>query len=488
MHRFLLIAFVLMPSLVFAQTEVDAVRYSQRGLNGSARFVGLGGAMQALGGDLTTLSYNPAGLGIIRNFEISGSLGINTLSSNTTHYGNEVYNSIPRLSIDQLGFGGPSEIALKGKWSNLSLGLSYNRQNNYHRVVEIEGVNPESTLLDGFQAVLNSNNGVYDENNPPSFYPYSVDLAWNTLLLDTFNNRYFNQIFENNTFQKKRITRAGSLNELSIGASANYDYKLYLGASLNIQNLEYSETNLFSETTAEDDTVSVIDEYNFEETLTISSGGANLRLGLIYRISDYLRFGASFQTPTLFNLTDQFDAYIEANYEAGTLDSYPVNPLYFEYRFIGPYRASGGFAALFGKQGLLSVDYEFVDYRTGRFSEKNAYPWNTDGLNSNIKSNLTFTHTVRSGLEYRFGNFTARGGYVFSQDPYSNKLAINRGFRSTSFGLGYRKEGWYIDFTLQSVAFEKYEYYLYNPELTPLQPTTIENRDFKALFTLGIKY
>ena len=269
MHRFLLIAFVLMPSLVFAQTEVDAVRYSQRGLNGSARFVGLGGAMQALGGDLTTLSYNPAGLGIIRNFEISGSLGINTLSSNTTHYGNEVYNSIPRLSIDQLGFGGPSEIALKGKWSNLSLGLSYNRQNNYHRVVEIEGVNPESTLLDGFQAVLNSNNGVYDENNPPSFYPYSVDLAWNTLLLDTFNNRYFNQIFENNTFQKKRITRAGSLNELSIGASANYDYKLYLGASLNIQNLEYSETNLFSETTAEDDTVSVIDEYNFEETLTI---------------------------------------------------------------------------------------------------------------------------------------------------------------------------------------------------------------------------
>ena len=472
-----------------AQTEVDAVRYSQRGLHGSARFVGLGGAMQALGGDLTTLSYNPAGLGIIRKFEISGSLGLNTLSSNTSHYGNENYNSISRISIDHLGIGGPSEIALNGKWSNLVLGISYNRQANFHREVEIEGINSESTLLDAFQAILNTNNGFYDNGNPPSNYPFSADLAWNTLLIDTLsNNQYYTELFKNNTLQYKRISQSGSLHELSIGASAHYDYKLYIGASLNIQNLEYTETNFFSETKADDDTLTFLDEYNFEETLTVTSGGANLKVGLIYRISDYLRVGASFQTPTLFNLTDEFDAYMQANYNYATLEAYPPNPLYFEYRFMGPFRASGGFAALFGKAGLISFDYEFEDYRTGRFSDKNTYPWNTDNLNNDINSNLNYTHTVRGGLEYRIGNITARGGYVYSQDPYQNNLAINRGYKSTSFGLGYKNENWFLDFTIQSTAFEKYEYYLYNPELTPLQATTIENRDFKGLITFGVKY
>lgn len=472
----------------FAQNEIDAVRLTQAGLHGSARYVGLGGAMSAVGGDFSTLNINPAGLGILRSNEIGGSVGVNILGSTATHYGNEKYSSVSRLSIDHLGMGGPSNAALKGKWSNLVLGLSYNRRGNFHRQIELEGINSESSLLDAFQNLLNTNNGQYDFNNPPSSYPYSVDLAWETLLIDTFQNSYYTQIFKKNTLQTKRISRSGSWSELSLAASAHYNYKWYVGASLNIQNYEFNEVNYFTETVSEADTITNLLGYNFEESLTVSAGGANLNIGFIYRASDYIRIGGSVKTPTLFNLTDNFDAVMQANYNAGTFEAIPQAPIYFEYRFFGPWRATLGAAAFFGKSGLFSVDYEFVDFAQGRFGEKRGYNFSTDGLNNNINQNLNITHTIRAGAEYRLGNYFLRSGYVFSQNPYNNNLAINNKFTSTTFGIGYRAEGWYFDTTFQSINFEEFDYYLYNPELAQIQPTKIENRDFKLLFTFGIRY
>ena len=45
-------------------------------LNGTARYVGMGGALEALGADISTISTNPAGLGLFRHSSISLSTGL----------------------------------------------------------------------------------------------------------------------------------------------------------------------------------------------------------------------------------------------------------------------------------------------------------------------------------------------------------------------------------------------------------------------------
>ena len=483
-----LLTFCIVVFAAKSQTEVDAVRLSQRNLNGSARFVGLGGAMLATGGDLSTLSYNPAGLGILTKTDLSGSLAIDVFGSETSHYGNSVYDSDAKFSIDHIGIGGPSNVNTKGKWGGVNFGIAYTKQKSFNRTIDLEGVNTESTLLDAFYSLLNTNSGNYDFSNPPNAYPYSVDLAWNTLLVDTFNNQYYTQINTRETNQRKRISQSGSLNELNIGGAINYDHKVYLGASINLQSLEYFENNILIETVSENDTLTTLEDYSFEESLEITGSGVNLRVGAIFRVSDYLRLATSIQTPTLFNLTDQFDAIMVANYASATFEALPPSPLYFEYRFVGPWRLGFGGTALFGKSGHFAVDYEYIDNSIGSFGQKNQYPWNTQGVNNLIGNNLRASHNVRSGIEYRFGNIMVRGGFNWAQNPYKNNLTIKNGFRSTSFGGGYKSEGWYLDFVIQNTVFETFDYYLYNPSLANVQPTSISNRDLSVMFTFGIRY
>lgn len=66
---FLLGASSITPTL--AQTLEDALRYSQYNATGSARIMGIGGSQFAIGGDVSNISGNPAGLGFFRKSEFS---------------------------------------------------------------------------------------------------------------------------------------------------------------------------------------------------------------------------------------------------------------------------------------------------------------------------------------------------------------------------------------------------------------------------------
>ena len=59
------LSMILAVGTASAQNLYDAERLSSNELNGTARFVGMGGAMGALGGDISTIGTNPAGIGII---------------------------------------------------------------------------------------------------------------------------------------------------------------------------------------------------------------------------------------------------------------------------------------------------------------------------------------------------------------------------------------------------------------------------------------
>ena len=53
-----------------AQTIYDGAKLTGKDLNGTARIVGMGGAMGALGGDISTMGTNPAGIGLYRSSDL----------------------------------------------------------------------------------------------------------------------------------------------------------------------------------------------------------------------------------------------------------------------------------------------------------------------------------------------------------------------------------------------------------------------------------
>ena len=75
---------------VSAQSVYDGVKIADKDLNGTARFVGRGGAMGALGGDITTMGTNPAGIGIYRSNDVMTSFSYSA-------YGMESHSQIQPL-------------------------------------------------------------------------------------------------------------------------------------------------------------------------------------------------------------------------------------------------------------------------------------------------------------------------------------------------------------------------------------------------------
>ena len=83
-----------------AQTIDDALRYSKLFYQGTARFEGMAGAFTALGGDLTAISLNPAGIAVFRSTEFTVSTQVNFKDNNSNYAG---YNNDYQFSEFNLG-------------------------------------------------------------------------------------------------------------------------------------------------------------------------------------------------------------------------------------------------------------------------------------------------------------------------------------------------------------------------------------------------
>ena len=101
MKKIYLAAFALMGALsVAAQDTYESGRLLGSDLNGTARYVGMGGAMDALGADISTISSNPAGIGFFRHSNISLSMGV--VSQQDAKKFDDL--SKTNVSFDQAGF------------------------------------------------------------------------------------------------------------------------------------------------------------------------------------------------------------------------------------------------------------------------------------------------------------------------------------------------------------------------------------------------
>lgn len=462
----------LSAALTYAQNEQDALRYSQNYYSGTARFMSMGGAFGALGGDISAVSINPASIGLFRKSEfiITPVSYFNTVETNIN--GSTYKDNMFKFKLSNIGFvGNFTSDAVSQGWVSTNVAFAYNQLNNFNRNMVIEGINTNSSMLDVM--TYNVNSGYYGGIEDMAL---AAGLIYNIVDGDTLTE-YINDYTGTNygQYQRKSVYSEGGIGEYSLSFAANYSHKFYIGGAIGIQRIKYNEHSEHFENDP-DDSIQYLHSFKVMDHLNAYGRGYNLKLGIIYKPINALRIGASVHSPTFFNINEEYYSELESaiDFEDGNgivNDAYETDMGNFEYELTTPFKANASFAFIFGKIGLLSIDYEYVDYSNARMRE-DSYAFNDE--NKSIRSRYKATNNIRTGAEIKAGILSFRGGFAMYGSPYSSQEANkNASYYIYSLGIGMKNEGYYLDFGFQ-IANSEQKYFLYGVEEVNVKSTTAQ--------------
>lgn len=492
----------------FCQTPEDALQNAWFIPNGSARSISIGGAMGSLGGDISSVYTNPAGLGMYKTNEIVLTPSVLMNNNKADYRGTSI--SKTNKSGFQLSTSG---VVLGGKMSNNntsnSFSITVNQLASYNNEIHYAGLNNYSSYSEQYLEELTNDNA--DINAASNNYPFGSSLAFFTYLVDSIADPQGNVTgykslvpVAGGIMQDYNETDKGGLYEVSFGFASNKMDKLYLGASINVplsfytQDINYTESDISG---------NVDNNFNFSalnQHHILNGAGINARFGVIYRVESSLRLGLAIHTPSIINFTDKVNADITTNTEsyAGTQTAkssdFPNAVSRTQYNEITPYRFIASAAYVLNQvedvkmqKGFITADIEYVNYRGSRFyQEGNGQDQSlTDyynSLNDVIKSFYKGAFNFRVGGELKFSPVSVRLGGAYYGSPYDDKtLKANR--MLGAFGLGYRNKGIFIDLTLAE-TFNKdfsFPYRLADKANTYAQ---LKNKRSNVLLTFGLKF
>ena len=445
-----------MVSGVSSQNVDDALRYSQLFYGGTARFQSMGGAFTALGGDLSTLSQNPAGLGLFRSSEITFSPQLYHIKTSASFNGTST-DYLYNFNLSQAGIAW--KIISNNNTSGLitlNFGYSYNRTNNLNSSTRIEGIETRSSLAD-YWADLSD--GTYYSN-----LGGAEGIAYDAWVIDTITGTgpgyLYGTVFSNYGDNppsvygqniRRIITNEGFTGEHAVSIGGNFSDKIYFGATLGISRLSYVGHYEHLES-ASYSLASGFQNFTFTDHYENNGTGFNLKIGTIIKPVESLRIGLAFHSPTLYKINEYFYENISSNFEGDDHYDFSNDPLRYSYALTTPFRAIGGVAFQLKKFALLSAEYEFVDYGSSRFSETgDGYDYS--GKNMEIKNTLKSTGNLRMGGEFRLNKFYFRTGYGYYGKAFtSGEDNANMDHQSVSFGAGFREQNLSVDFGFTSLS------------------------------------
>lgn len=490
------VSIFLLTLSLHAQDLTDALRYSNYRISGTARSAAMGNAFGALGGDFSSLSINPAGLGVYRSGEFTFTPSVGNISVDGTWLGNKSTESKYNLSLNNIGYvtsiptGANSESGLV----NLSFGIGFNRLGSFSMNMLAEGSNADHSLLSYFTNNVNSS-GISSDN----FDPYYERLAWDTYLLnyDDQNQEFFNDITDNGYGQSQRKTtdRRGYINEYVLSFAANFNHKFYLGATLGIHDVYFKENADLYEYDANNN-IPYFNDFNFNSYLKTTGNGFNLKLGAIFKPTDNLRIGIAVHTPTFYKFNDVYDSGMNSSItylSDGVTENYSAKPDkqgVYDYEIETPLKAIISGAYVIGKSALISIDYEFVDYSTAKI-KNGSDGYNYYNENKTISSAYKSVGNLHIGGEYRLNkNFSLRAGYENFPSVYQSTFqnAGNKNsdtsYSTVSGGFGYKQGNFFFDAALKRTFSDEY---------LKLYPGAIDMANYEStmnniLFTIGYKF
>lgn len=451
-----------------AQYAGDALRFSQNQYGSTARFKAIG-AQTSIGGDLSSVGANPAGIGLFTGSEFSITPEINSYNADALYLGKSSVGKKDQLNLANAAVVWHSAVTkpkgakLDEGWISFNFGFGYNRTNAFGNTINFSGVNGTNSIAD-YYADLASD---YGTGSLPDGSLESMAYE-NYLIGYDPSGYYFPETDVNNT-QTQNIIRKGSQSEINFAFGGNYGNKLYVGASIGIANINYNSS---SEYTEEGYNVTEDSDYSlsFRQDQLTKGAGFNAKIGAIFRPSPNVRLGATFQSPTWYTIDDSYSEVLDTHYAQsvnGEFDYTNPRQYYdFSYKLRTPMKLSGGIGYFFNNQGFISGDIDYIDYSTINFSTAD----NSSGdviadNNREVLNNYQSAVNFRIGAEYKLDNsLMLRAGYGIQGNPYKNISNSDFNTQTYSGGLGYRINNIYLDLTYQNAGYD-----------TEIKPYTLNN-------------
>lgn len=463
-----------------AQNFSDALRYSSLDPIGTARFMGAGSALSALGADFSVMSTNPAGIAWMRKGEFMITPGIYS-----TTVESELINDVNKLAIDNanvqftlpnIGLVTHSRGGSSVEAFNFAIGV--NRLADFNEQFYFKGKS-KGSIVQRFEELANTN-GL---DNFEAGVAHSADALIN--ISDGVYVSDFSDLPNAESTKEQTVIRSGSLSELAFGFAVNQDNNLLWGLSLGMPILQFEENKSYYEEDVEDE-VEIYDRLRYEENLLVNGTGINLKLGFIYRVNQALRVSAAVHTPTYYQFDETFDTSMDFYYtdQGVALEGHADSPIgEFSYNMRTPWRFLGGVGTVFGKTGFLSGEIEYVNYAKNRFLFDG---FSDDEVNANqgIKNNLSDAIKLKIGGEMAFGTFRVRGGFSTQQAPIVDDESF---YNSFSFGIGMRQKKYYLDLGYRRAAQKS----TYTPYQVTNGTTQYVDNDFikeNIALTLGFRF
>ncbi len=453
-----------------AQDVREAYDLSNTTAQGSARSMGFGNTLGSVGGDFTSLSVNPAGLGVYRSSETSITPSLRMNSSSSTYTGMSTRDMNTRFNLNHLAFVFAK--AHKGRrydkhdWKAVSFAFGMNRIADLNRRYTYSGSNNTSSASQVFEADANMypNDPVSsDASSAPGYMGYQT-----YLLNKDGNGNYYSVVpFAGGINQRKTIEEKGRINEYVVALAGNYKEKLLLGVTIGIPSIKYDRNSTYTETIAPNNTnnPNSFNSFTYSQGLSITGLGINAKFGAIYKFSDMFRAGVAFHTPTVYGISDVWDPSISAGAQGRvtTLTSgVDLVQNNYNYTMYTPWKGVVSATFMLGKNGFITADYEYIDYR-------NTYYYFNDGadaapLNTEIEKTYQAVSNFRLGAEARLGEgFMLRGGFGYYGDPYSayGKATKPAGYTTeridASIGIGFRFKHAFTDLAFVRSMYQRIE-------------------------------
>lgn len=504
---------------------------SQRDAVGTARSMGMGGAFTALGADMASFGYNPAGFGMYRSNEISASLGLSIAHAKNYNAYNYGDNNSVRFAINNIG-ASFKVYESTGALTAINFAFGYNKTADYNYNLSYEGPATGSSLADAFADIANANGLVLNADNRIAdnrgYYDYDMNpYYWGTvmgykggLINLGANGWYPDEIAPGaQMLQYTNLSSRGSAGEFSFAFGFNIGNFLYLGASLDIQSISrkqtiyYSEYINYAEGAQPDATVYPyqLQQFEFGQSMFVDGSGVGAKFGVVARPIEALRIGFALHTPTYYSIAYRYSASLSTvaisagsnpnNWEVinGRVYADEMTPILQDggehrWTYTTPTRLLVGASYAIGQYAVVSVDYQYDAYRSLKL---NYSPADTGYNNATFRNSLRGTHSVRAGIEAKPLPWLALrvgGGYrskVLNKDydfvAFSEPVADTSWYASA--GVGFRlSEVTSIDVAYQYRNSRYSDYYSFytrlgeQPNVSPLYGLDLINHNIALTF------
>jgi hypothetical protein len=514
MQKYLLYILLFLSATAYAQIPEDVLRYSYLPQNGTARSLAIGGAMASLGGDISSIYINPAGLGNYKTGEFIFSPVFMLNKNNIEYRDTKNTNTKNNFNIGTIGLVAGGKDGYNSTRSN-AFAIAFTQTASYNNIRQYKGLNNYSSISEQWvEDVANSGLTIPQILNNPN-YAFGTAPALYTFLVDTFTSNGNTVVKSLPEFlldkgqalqQQKTIATSGGMYELALGYASNYNDKLLIGGSLGIPILNYKNTTTLMESDTSNIANNNFANFTYTDAYTTKGAGVNLKFGIIYRPVEHIRLGVAVHTPSyFFSLTDKRSTTLTANTENYNGIATATNTLFTnnqpnesKYSLLTPWRflISGSYVLreiedVTKQKGFITADIEYVKHGSSGFNSIAENPDATEiayykNLNKVIKSEYKGAFNFKLGGELKFNTIMARLGAAYYTNPYKD-AALKANRLLLSGGIGYRHKGYFIDLTYVH-SFNKDVDVTYRLQDKANTFATINNQRGNIALSFGIKF